>query len=153
MTIQECTTTMISVGQNVLETQVFMFGDLFDKGEFDCLETDFIMASVSFDGPVNGQCFWVAPVSFCVELAANMLGVSNDDDLALSGTMDALSELANVTCCQFLTTAFGTQPLFHLHCPVATSLDTQGWKMQIADSNTQGVSVDGYSVLIGLAFS
>jgi CheY-specific phosphatase CheX len=134
----------------VLEEQVFMFGELLEKSELACDTDQYLMASVSFEGPELGKCFWIGSDAFGTELAANMLGVELDDPLAASGRRDALKELSNVVCCQFLTSVYGSEPIFHLASPILQTLDRENWSLYIQSRDTVGIVVEEHPVLLGL---
>jgi hypothetical protein len=135
----------------ILEEQVFMFGEFCDKTRLPPHSEPCFMASVDFEGPVVGTCFWVGSDVFCIELAANMLGVEPSDNLAVLGKEDALKELINVICCQFLTSVYGTAPLFQLGSPVSQHLNDKDWVRYINSQGTVGLVVEEEPVLLGLA--
>lgn len=134
----------------ILEDLVFMFGELCEKTDLPSCSELYSMASVDFEGPVVGTCFWIGTEAFCIDLAANMLGVEPDDDSAILGKEDALKELSNVVCCQFLTAVYGSVPLFQLACPVSQQLNAEDWMRYIDNPDTVGIAVDDQSVLVGL---
>lgn len=137
----------------ILEEQVFMFGEPCDKLEVDYEADTFLKASVMFDGPVSGTFFWSASKGFCVELAANMLGIESDDEMAQAGYADALKELINVICCRFLTSVYGSEPIFHLNSPVSEKMKPAEWGQYIEHSDTLGIWVDDHLVLLGVTLT
>lgn len=150
MTAVRPTEVLTEAACRILENQVFMFGESSEKKDFACQADQYIMASVDFDGPIGGTCFWIASEQFGIELAANMLGVESDDPTAVSGSSDALKELSNVVCCQFLTSLYGTEPVFALDSPTSQRLDAANWSLHIKDQDTAGIVVDEHPILLGL---
>lgn len=53
---------------------------------------------MSFTGAMQGECLLMVPEALCPEIAANILGLDTDDELAAMRAQDALKELLNVTC-------------------------------------------------------
>ena len=150
MTVAKHIDELMDAACRVLEDQVFMFGEPCDKDDLDEDVAHYVMVSVRFDGPIVGQCFWIAPKAFGTELAANMLGVDIEDPAAISGGCDAMKELSNVVCCQFLTSVYGTEPIFHLDSPVSEPLNYDGWSLHINSQDTVGIVIEDIPVLLGL---
>jgi hypothetical protein len=150
MTVIEHIEILTEVACRILEDQVFMFGDVCEKKDFACDADPYVMASVDFDGPSCGTYFWIASQQFGIELAANMLGEDSDNLTAISGSDDALKELSNVICCQFLTSVHGTEPIFALSSPISQRLDAAKWSSYIKDRGSIGIVVDEHPVLLGL---
>ena len=81
--------------------------------------------SVSFRGPISGRLVLRASSSVLAELAANMLGVDSANDRATQ--QDALGEVANVICGNFLPKVAGASAVFVLSAPQ--------WQSEIANSS------------------
>lgn len=74
-----------------------------------------IVASVAFDGPISGGLMVGVPRDLLPVLAANMLG----EDAAVSEVqqLDALAEVANVTCGNLLPAIAGDAAVFDFEAP------------------------------------
>lgn len=78
---------------------------------------------ISYSGPLSGRLHCWCTRSFALQLAANLLGGSPDDDAALDGVGDALGEFMNVVCGQLVTAWHGTDPVFDLSIPTVSECD------------------------------
>ncbi len=74
---------------------------------------------ISYSGPVSGTLRCWCTRDFAVQLAANLLGLSPDDEEVLSGVGDALREFMNIVCGQFVTACHGMDSVFNLSLPTA----------------------------------
>ncbi|MEP6764152.1 MAG: chemotaxis protein CheX [Gemmatimonadaceae bacterium] len=81
--------------------------------------------SVAFRGPVSGRLVLRASACVLPELAANMLGADQEHDQSLQ--QDALGELANVICGNFLPQVAGASAVFVLSAPQ--------WQGEVANNN------------------
>lgn len=72
-------------------------------------------ASISFFGPAIGRLTVTLYGVVAVELAANMLGLTEAADEKIVD--DALCEIANVICGNLLPLVAGPKRVFHLHAP------------------------------------
>lgn len=150
MTAEKQIDALVEAAFRILEDQVFMFGEVCDKADLACNPGSYLHATVTFEGPASGTCYWGGSEAFATELAANMLGVELDDPAADMAGKDALKELINVICCQFLTTYYGSEPIFHLESPVVAVLDWDAWSQFLHNPATVGAVVDDYPVVFGL---
>jgi CheY-specific phosphatase CheX len=126
----------------VLETQAFLFADRCGPRELITEEEEFLQATIAFDGETRGRMGVAAPRTLCVTLAANMLGVENDDGSALENAPDAMKELVNVICGRLLTSLYGSQPVFRLSVPTVEPMGAKGWKALIEGDSVVGLVVD-----------
>ncbi|MBW2359013.1 MAG: chemotaxis protein CheX [Deltaproteobacteria bacterium] len=81
------------------------------------IEYDSLMAaSVSFAGPFAGGLVMTVSPQVVFELAANMLGVDNEET-TLDQQYDALKESMNVICGNLLPAITGKQAVFNIGSP------------------------------------
>lgn len=140
-----------SVFLSVLEREAFMFGSIITKD--DSIPGDNMQkADLSFKGTdAKGTVSITLPESLSLELAANILGADPDEEFVKKQSHDALGELLNVLCGQFLTTVEGGTPVFDLSVPKVYSIDDEQWKKLITSGNTLVLMVDDqYPVLLEL---
>lgn len=114
---QENLAMLETVFTNCLENIAFMFCEKVEAMDDEAFDTDFARGTISFNGPVNGSITLIIPRDMGKELAANTLGIETSDPAILDQADDAIGELLNVICGQFLTTAKGTGPVFDLTVP------------------------------------
>jgi CheY-specific phosphatase CheX len=75
-----------------------------------------VTAEVSFTGIFSGRLAVVMTEHALKELAANMLGIDNED-VEQSHLHDALKEAANIICGNWLPVIGGAEAVFHLDAP------------------------------------
>ncbi|MEP6779778.1 MAG: chemotaxis protein CheX [Gemmatimonadaceae bacterium] len=109
--------------------------DLEPSAEQSAVRMDFA-ASVSFRGPISGRLVLRASRTVLSELAENMLGSDNMRDELMH--QDALGEVANVICGNFLPQVAGANAIFVLSAPQ--------WQDEIA-SNSDNSSVKASAAL------
>lgn len=84
---------------------------------------------VAFTGPFRGELVVTAPESLLSQLAANMLGLAESEEVRPGYGEDALKELANVVCGNLLPAIAGPGPVFRVGAPCMpdddASLDTE----------------------------
>jgi len=79
-----------------------------------------IAAHVEYRGPRQGVLRCWCTETFATQLAANLLGLDADSDEACDRRLDAVCELLNVLCGQFVTARYGVSAVFNLSIPAAT---------------------------------
>jgi two-component system chemotaxis response regulator CheY len=108
-----------------------------------------ILAEMEFTGPKRGTIRILAGVGLCRILAENIAGLDNVDD---EGSLDALKELANVTCGLFLPMVVSsTADLFDVTVPTVKACSgSTAWDESIADQNCSILNVEGHATTIRL---
>ena len=76
-----------------------------------------LVATVQFKGVVDGKVQIVASDEFARTLAANVLGISSDDESIGEYSVDSLKELGNILTGNFLTEDYGADNVFTLSMP------------------------------------
>jgi two-component system, chemotaxis family, chemotaxis protein CheY len=135
---------------SVLEKFAFMFSEAVEKEEVREPSSDAIGATISFSGPVSGALEMILPAEMCPAVAANVLGVDPDDDMAVKRGEDALKELLNVTCGQVLTGLAGEKAEFTVSMPETCRVDRAQWGERRRRDDTAAFVVDSHPVLLRL---
>jgi len=125
--VDEYKTTLSEVFRDVLMRYAFMFGEECEKEDLLPDSLGYLHVHVAFNGYKQGCIGILAPDELCVEMAANVLGTDMEDDNCADDAKDALEELANVVCGQFLTGAFGDEPIFNLSPPSIANAGELNW--------------------------
>ncbi|RKY58638.1 MAG: hypothetical protein DRP96_08185 [Candidatus Neomarinimicrobiota bacterium] len=140
------------VVKDVLERFAFMFVDEPDGSEKADWSDDILHAVISFNGEFRGRLSITAPVSFCTEVTANVLGIDPEEN---AGEMacDALRELINIICGELVVALYGNKPIFNLSIPTLDRIDSDRCRTLSADPNHLQFSADGTPILVGLSIT
>lgn len=82
---------------------------------------------VDFSGPFGGGIELSLPSSALGELAVNMLGAEDGEELSLEQQRDALKELINVVCGNLLPVLAGHAEEFNLRPPYMVGSESPAW--------------------------
>ena len=133
----------------VLEVFSFMFGEPAEKDELPEVEDACISSKMTFTGDMEGTVTVTVPLELCQEIAANVLGIDEDDEeIEDTHAKDALGEMLNVICGQLLTAIAGETPVFDLSVPATTDLGDDGWASALADPRTLCFLVEDLPLLL-----
>ncbi len=135
---------------DVLMRYAFMFGEEYEKENFLPDNPDCLHVNVAYNGYKKGNIGIIAPIELCIEMAANVLGVDEENGNCLNDAKDTLEELANVVCGQFLTSAYGNEPTFNLSPPSISESDELTWIEVCEKDNSLAFMVEDTPVLIYL---
>ncbi|MGC3970708.1 MAG: chemotaxis protein CheX [Pirellulales bacterium] len=130
-----------TVTVDVLKAAAFSWGEPCPTVELGTEFDDVLLTQVRFSGPSTGVVGLAMPEQLATTLAADILS-ADGDDLTAEQIEDACKELANVVCGQWLTAAFGSQPVFKLSVPEAARLNRDGWCEWIDAPTAIGVQID-----------
>jgi CheY-specific phosphatase CheX len=133
---------------DVLLKYGFMFGEPLPKDEISINDPVYLHTSVAFNGYRSGIQGISASADLTTQLASNVLGIDQSDVNSLEDSQDALKELNNIVCGQFLTSAFGENPLFDLSPPSVKQIDSKEWKKLIDNENTIALMVEDIPVIM-----
>lgn len=101
---------------DVLERFAFMFVEPAGSDDVPTPVEAFREAALSFTGPWKGRVVLAATEPFCIQLAANVLGLEEGNITDEAGN-DALKELLNVIVGEYLEKSAGREPVFDLSIP------------------------------------
>lgn len=133
---------------NVLEQVAFMFGETCSKDEIPDDKKSYVQAKMTYSGDFPGHASITVPIDMCPVIAANILGVIEDDEQAFNLATDSLKEVLNISCGLCLTSIAGETKLFDLSVPQINELDQSSWKTIIASEASIGLIVDDFPVLV-----
>jgi CheY-like chemotaxis protein len=143
----EATNLLIEALTQALETMAFL--TIIPTEDDMATPTKTILAEMDFTGPKRGTIQILAGVGLCRILAENIAGLDCMDD---ESPLDALKELANVTCGLFLPMVVSsTADLFEVTVPtVKTCSDPKAWDEFTADSDCGVLNIEGHATAIRL---
>lgn len=138
------TATPMAVFSEVLANAAFLFAE---EGEAGLIPDDpWLETRIGYRGPFRGELKLLCPRAFATLLAANLLGIEAEDDDAKSKAEDAVGELLNIICGQFITTVYGSSAIFDLSIPITCKLDETPDLSGDDDSGTSTLTVQGHRV-------
>ncbi len=135
---------------DVVEQLTFMFGEPENKNDMDTESVDFVLASMSFVGDLNGRLSVAVPQRITAEIAANILGLEPEDLTDRAMLDDALGEMLNVVCGHVIMALVGTEANFKLNSPEVGPIDDSALMEIIANPDFVGFDLDDSPVLLGL---
>ena len=136
---------------DVLEKQAFLFAEPAPEDLLVFPEAGTVVASVGFDGDMDGTIVLTCPGNLALEMAANMMGVDASSDSAREKTGDALKEVLNVTCGNVMTALAGMRPVFNMAPPVIMECTAGAWDYYKSSADTVGLLVDGQPILLNFS--
>lgn len=104
------------IAADSLEKLAFVFVFPADEA-YIRLSDSMVTASVSFSGSFSGILIMKVSAEALPELAANMLGLDEDEETTLDQQHDALQETLNVICGNLLPAIAGRQEVFNIDSP------------------------------------
>lgn len=132
----------------ILETVAFMFVEPLEKEDLPVFPADFIQAEVSFTGECDGRCSVAVLSEMCVEISANILGNDLNETLQQVAAVDAVKEIANITCGNVLTALYGDKPVFTITPPEVSLPEGNFWQEWVQDERVLFFSVDEWLVAL-----
>lgn len=138
------------VFSDVLENLAFMFAEQAEKDDIPETISKSIEVGISFSGYANGALKLITTKEVCNEVAINLLGCLDASDLNPDSADDAIKELINITCGQFLTATAGTKPVFNLKPPTVIHTDQSTWKNMRDDDSSYLFKIDDEPIIINI---
>lgn len=137
---------LAGVFASVLEQFAFIFPEQTDADEATWPGSA-LVAHVAFSGAATGSVRIAAPARLCTEVAANVLGIEVDDEMATLKAADTLGEVLNMTAGHLAT---DIEPDAHsdLHPPTVTTLDADAWQRMAEDPAASTFTVEGHPVIL-----
>jgi chemotaxis protein CheY-P-specific phosphatase CheC len=112
---------LFETSKKVFEDAAFALVDSPDEAASE--PSPLSVVCVDFCGPFSGRMALQAPETLSRAVAANMLGIEEDDPEVAGKTEDALGELLNMICGNFLPAVAGAEPEFKIGAPARITED------------------------------
>ncbi len=104
---------------------------------------------ISYKGDRAGAIILIVSAETAKILAYNILGIDEDEeDLPFESSMDALKELLNTICGQFITSRYGDEPVFDLTVPETKIISLDEWQESVDSGNFLSLNVEDEPILI-----
>jgi len=133
---------------NVIEKLAFMFVEEVEEKKPIKTDSKFLKARMTFDGAMAGVFTIVVSEKMCSEIAVNILGLDSDDRIGKEQMSDALKEVLNVVCGNFITALAGDRPVFELSLPVVSEINASSKKALLNEPEAIELFVDDSPVLL-----
>ncbi|MDB5103445.1 MAG: hypothetical protein JWP91_1134 [Fibrobacteres bacterium] len=143
---------VMRVFSQVLERQVFLFPDPIDTMEFAAAPEKLLASSMTFNGKCDGGLALAVPEALARIIAANFLGMDEDDPVVESHGNDSLGEILNVICGHLLTALYGRDEVFDLSIPRPFTLTGPEAAILARKKGFYAFDVDGHQVLLQACF-
>ncbi len=132
--------------QSVLEKMVFMITETLEDDKIDSKAEKLLRAEMRFSGSQSGLAVLAAQSELCAEIAENMLGI--DPDLVNQSSLeDALREILNMTCGQYLTSRWGDELIFDLTVPGVVGINNEQWSELAQDKLSVVIDAEGHQMV------
>lgn len=135
------TTTLTMVFSDVLANLAFMFTG--EPPPEPLADDVWLEGTIRYYGPVSGSLRLRCTRDFSIALAANLLGTDADHSDAEENANDAIKELMNILCGQFVTSAYGTGEVFRLTIPQIAEIPETPELAPQEGVDSSVISVDG----------
>lgn len=112
----------------ILTNYAFLFGARIEPADIVTDEEEFIHAWIDILANSKSHLDVVVPVSLGCVIAANVLGVEEDDPLAGGRAEDCLKEMVNVLCGHLRTLLTQTSRSFEAAIPQARKIPRDEWE-------------------------
>jgi CheY-specific phosphatase CheX len=132
----------------VFEQLAFMFGEELEEEDIETDADTFIKATMGFSGPQQGTVSIVVPGTITSVMAANILGLDEDQPIEKNTALDALKELLNTITGRLLTSLFGEELVIDLTIPQTQELDRASWNELVENNEFIAIAIEDNPVLI-----
>lgn len=132
----------------VLENVAFMFSEPADPDEGLPDAEAYLQAAMEFEGPAKGRIGVVVAREWCDQLAEGILGEAPEEENASEMRSDALSELLNIICGQFVTSVWGTDQIVNLSIPTVSEVSQEAWDKLATRPGTLRLVVEDLPMIV-----
>ena len=140
--------TLAGVAIEVLERYAFMLGDPPETGgDLAALADPSWMITIAFTGPCAGGMGIMVPPALARQVAANLYG-GEPAEVCDERSQDAVKELLNIVCGNYLHEVAGNGPVFDLAAPVLQSVAREEAVRSVNGKTRILLVVEGHPLLL-----
>lgn len=140
--------TLAQVTLEVLERYAFMMADPCRDGEGSAhFPTPLWISLISYAGPYHGTLGLVAPPALARQVAANLYGIEAGE-VSEEQAQDALKELLNISCGDYLHEMEGDEPIFDLTAPLIESVAHEPAMARTRGKPNATLNVEGVPLMV-----
>ena len=140
------------VFSDCFEQFAFMFAEPSNADEVGGHSGPFVKVTMTVSGVHTGKLTLFAANTLCSDLAINVLGMEEDEEVTEKDGQDACKEFLNILCGQLVTNLFGDQVVLDLSIPVCSACDLDEWRKETGDPQSMIFLVDDHPALLQADF-
>jgi hypothetical protein len=142
---------LLEVLTEILEQFAFVFVEE-EPGPVDPPENGTpLLAEISFSSQrLSGKLVLAASRPLCSEMAQNVLGEDDQDNLPRNASRNALQEVVNIACGNILARLYGTKEMFELSVPNCREISPEQWRKLGHKEGTIHLSAEEEPLLLQL---
>ena len=107
-------------------------------------DDDALLAEIGFSSSRrSGKLILAASRSLCSEVAENVLGEEDQENLPWNASRNALQELVNIACGNILARLYGTKENFELSVPSCLEISAEQWRRRLGGEGAIFLSAEG----------
>lgn len=132
---------------SVVASMAGMPAETADTRDIPLFESPVMNVRIAFTGPYSGELGLMMEQPLAELVGTKMLGFSPGEHLIHDTVDDAAKELLNVICGQFITSMFGSRPVFSLNVPQIFPLNPSVCNALVQISSVIPFRVQGHTLL------
>jgi hypothetical protein len=140
-------TVLAKVTVEILERFAFLLGDPAEAEAPPALPAAAWLATLQFAGPRRGTLGLATTPALARQMAANLFG-REPGEISDEEAVDALKELLNVTCGDYLHELEGNEPLYDLAAPAVLPADRDALRARLAGREQFALNVEGQPLFV-----
>ncbi|MEI8242060.1 MAG: chemotaxis protein CheX [bacterium] len=140
--------TLRSVAIKVLERFAFLLADPLEHAVVASHADGFWLVQVIFRGPRQGALALIATPILARQLAANLYGYEQGDEVTPEQAEDALKELLNVICGDYLHRMDGSAAIYDLSAPECSAITGEAVQLWLKRHAHGFLSVEGHPMIL-----
>lgn len=141
--------TLQEVLIEIFEQFAFVFVEESDDG--DPPDDGPLLAEIAFSSPSHsGRLILAASRSLCLEVAQNVLGEEEQENLPWNASRNALQEMVNIACGNVLARLYGTKEKFELSVPRCLEISAVQWRKRTMGEGAISLSAEGRPIVAQL---
>lgn len=142
--------TLLEVLTEIFEEFTFVFVEE-EWADLDPPDDGPLLAEIAFSSHSrSGKLILAASRSLCLEMAQNVLGEEDQENLPWNASRNALQEMVNIACGNILARIYGTQENFELSVPSCLEISAEQWRKRASGEGAITLSAEGKPIVAQL---
>lgn len=136
------------VCSDVFEQLAFMFCEEIDIEDITPEADSYMLVQMTYCGGQTGTIEMIVPTRLAENLAINIMGIDDTEEMEPGAASDALQEILNTICGRMMTAIYGEQVVIDLTVPHAQTITVQQWQELSARKEYLALDIEDEPVLI-----